>query len=194
MPLCSSHLGERQRLRLKSDTGSRTEFADQKCLVGVGSPLAVDDISILVDVEAKLLEALGMSAESSGFTKVVTDPAELLEPALGVVNLLDPALGVTVSCAQGVLEGRQPGVELNDAWKSRTSAMPPFLCNAISPVPSAGTLLSPVETAMTELAEASLRAIVTPLDLPQSRRRRRHSMRVVDDPRWRLDSTVTDEG
>lgn len=47
---------------------------------------------------------------------MLTNSAELLQSAFGLVDCLDPFLCLVVSCFEGLFERGQPWVEGNNAW------------------------------------------------------------------------------
>ena len=73
---------------------------------------------------------------------------ELFETAFSLVNCLDPLLGLGVSALEGVLEGREPGIELDDACKTRVSVAGKTKRASEIPVPSLGMSSAAVWPAM----------------------------------------------
>lgn len=65
--------------------------------------------------------------------------AELVQPALGVLNCLDPVLRLRISVLQRVLERGEPGVECNDACRASQLLFDSLGASKRSiPVPSLG--------------------------------------------------------
>jgi hypothetical protein len=80
--------------------------------------------------------------------------AELFETAFGLVDCLDPLLGLGVSALERVLEGREPRIELDDAFGTCASVNEVAERTSNIPVPSLGT--SPAMCPAIELSEAWL--------------------------------------
>lgn len=101
-----------------------TEVADEERLFGVGSPLPIHNIVILINVETELLSSLEWCGQSGCLPSRVPRALYLEAACLGelgqttfcLVDLLDPVPGSGDSSLQHVLEGREPGVNLQDTW------------------------------------------------------------------------------
>lgn len=96
------------------------EVANQVCTQGVGSPFAVDDVAIGLDVEAKPLETLqAASVRRARRGRRAAYARELFQAALCVVNCLDPFLRLGEAALERVFEGLEIAVELDDACAAR---------------------------------------------------------------------------
>ncbi len=76
-----------------------TKIADKICPQSVWSPFSICHISILVDHKAELL---GPSAE-------------LFQASLCFIDCLDPFQDMAIPATEGITEGFEPWVELDDA-------------------------------------------------------------------------------
>ena len=70
------------------------EVADEKCLLCIGSPFSVCNVSIRIHIEPVLLEAA----------------TELFQATLGLIDRFDPVLSFGVSVSEGIFERCQPGI------------------------------------------------------------------------------------
>lgn len=134
------------------------EIADEEGAQGIGSPFAVHDVAILLDVEAVLLEPL-RQALAVVFTGRMEHacPCELLHATLGVLDGLEPLLGFCVTAAQGRLERVEIGVELGDSCAQSACGTWGVRDAAAIPVPSFGAW--PAGLSAMEFADASLSAM-----------------------------------
>ena len=90
-----------------------TKVTNEARLFGIGCPLSIGDVSILVHHETKSLVALHIMNGDGTMESDGADLAELVQSALERVQFLDPALSSSVSAPQSVLERREPRIELN---------------------------------------------------------------------------------
>lgn len=104
-----------------------TEVSNEVGSQSTLSPFAVDNVAIGLDVEAQNLVTLVIDRQyqrSGGMRKLESYATELFKTSFLLVDRLHPVLGLAVSALQGILEGRQPRVELDDACTASASVVP----------------------------------------------------------------------
>ena len=77
-----------------------TEVSDEIRSHSVRGPFPVDDVSIVLHIEAKLLVALGELSGCSCLVGRGTYATKLLQAPLRVIDCLDPLLSLAVSALQ----------------------------------------------------------------------------------------------
>jgi len=91
-----------------------TEIANDESFGGIGSPFAIDDIIVWLDLKTVFFVALRQSVYM-GNTRQITNSTELVESTFGFIQGLDPFLGGRKATLQWVFEGTQPWVEFDDS-------------------------------------------------------------------------------
>lgn len=133
-----------------------TEFTNKECLRCIRRPFSIGDIVLTVHIYPKLLEALYKSVLGLAICGS-TNSAELVQAALGLVDLLNPILCLAVSFLELLLERGEPWVHFDNAYWDQL-----FVCQSSSaniPVPSLGSPLA-APCPRTEFSEFSFVASI----------------------------------
>lgn len=102
-----------------------TEIPYEESLLGVGSPLSIDNIVVLIDIETEYISSLEQCSQYGCVPSRVPRAwcleaaclGELGQATFCLINFLDPALGAGDSSLQHVLERREPGIDLQHTWE-----------------------------------------------------------------------------